>query len=376
MNQKPRIVVFIDWYVPAYKAGGPIRSVYNLVESLKEEFDFYVITSNIDIDGEKLSEIKGGEWLNQNGVNVLYLPPVDTTKKRIKREVKKIQPFKIYLNSLFSSRFTLLPLILFRKKHSIVVAPRGMLGKESLAIKSSKKKIFLSFAKSMNLYKNVIWHASSEIEKKEIQSVFGRSTEIKIANNLTLVTERFVPIKKEKDSLRMIMVGRVVPIKNVHFFLSELKKLSQTVAIEVAIVGPLEDELYYEECKQIIESFPSTIQVEFKGGLPPIEVAKLYQKYHLLVSTSLNENYGHSIAEALTHGRPILVSNNTPWKKLKELGIGVNLPLERGLFAKEIERFVEMGDKQFETMQTQAKAYALKHLKSKSEIQNSIHLFK
>lgn len=375
VKNKPKIVVFIDWYVPAYKAGGPIRSVYNLVETLKEVFDFYVITSTIDIDGEKLSPIKENEWEYKKGVHILYLSPEAITRKRIKKEVKKIQPFKIYLNSLFSTKFTLLPLQLFRDKYSIVVAPRGMLGKESLAIKASKKKVFLALAKALNLYTKVTWHVSSEIERGEVEAVFGKKTKIKIARNLTLVTDEFTSIPKKKGVLKMLMVGRVVPIKNVHFFLKELRQLAQEAKVEVVIVGPLEDELYYDECRQLIKGLSSNVKVEFKGGLPPIKVVELYKNYHLLVSTSLNENYGHSIAEALTHGRPILVSNNTPWKKLKELGIGANLPLEQGGFAKEIQRFVEMEEGEFETMQKKAKAYALEYLKSEEEIQKSVRLF-
>lgn len=375
MKNKPKIVVFIDWYVPAYKAGGPIRSVYNLVETLKKDFDFYVITSTVDIDGKKVSPIKENEWECKDGVNVLYLSPEAITRKRIKKEVKKIQPFKIYLNSLFSTKFTLLPLQLFRNKYSIVVAPRGMLGKESLAIKPSKKKVFLALAKALNLYTKVTWHVSSEIERGEVEAVFGKKTKIKTARNLTLVTDEFILIPKKKGVLKMIMVGRVVPIKNVHFFLKELGQLDNDAKIEVVIIGPLEDELYYDECRQQIKGLSSNIKVEFKGGLPPIEVVELYKSYHLLVSTSLNENYGHSIAEALTNGRPILVSNNTPWKNLKELGIGANLPLKKGSFSKEIQRFVEMEEKEFEIMQKNAKAYALECLKSEDEIQSSVRLF-
>ena len=38
-----KILVFIDWYKPAYKAGGPISSVYNLTELLGDEIQFYIV---------------------------------------------------------------------------------------------------------------------------------------------------------------------------------------------------------------------------------------------------------------------------------------------------------------------------------------------
>lgn len=376
MVNKQNIIIFIDWYVPAYKAGGPIRSVYNLVETLKDEFNFYIITTNIDIDGEVLSSIEDNKWIEQGSAQVLYLPLEEVTRKRLKKEVKLINPSKIYLNSLFSAKFTLLPLMLFRKKYEVVVAPRGMLGKESLAIKAAKKKLFLTLAKIRGLYNNVIWHASSNIESEEILNMFGRRVNVKIARNLTLVNDSFQPINKTVGTLKIIMVGRVVPIKNVHFFLNELKSISNIGSVDVAIVGPLEDDLYFEECTQLVNELPENIKVEFRGGIPPLKIAGLYNDYHVLVSSSLNENYGHSIAEALTFGRPIIVSNNTPWKKIKELGIGVNLDLKDGLFAKEFKRFVQMNNEEFLIMQKKAKAYALENLKDKEEINKSISLFK
>lgn len=375
MKERPKIVVFIDWYVPAYKAGGPIRSVYNLIESLYSVYDFYVITSTSDIDGVALKNIEKNRWTIQGKANVLYLSPEEQNKSRYKNEVNNISPLKVYLNSLFSSKFTLLPLVTFRNSYEIVVAPRGMLGIESLAIKSTKKKVFLTASKIFNLYKKVTWHASSEIEAEEVKSVFGLSTKIKIASNLSLVPKEFKLLNKPSGELSILMVGRVVPIKNIHFFLLELIHLSSESKVNVSIVGPTEDEVYYEQCLTIAKKLSKNIKVEFLGALPPLEVSKLYIQHHLLVSTSLNENYGHSIAEALTYGRPIIVSNNTPWKNLKKLGVGANLDLEVGLFSKAIQHFIDLDEITFNEFQKITRDYALKMLKNKKSIQDSITLF-
>ena len=45
---KKKILIFIDWYLPGYKAGGPIQSVANLVANLKEEFEFSIVTRDTD----------------------------------------------------------------------------------------------------------------------------------------------------------------------------------------------------------------------------------------------------------------------------------------------------------------------------------------
>jgi glycosyltransferase involved in cell wall biosynthesis len=376
VSNKSKIVVFIDWYVPAYKAGGPIRSVYNLIETIYTTYDFYVITSNSDIDGRPLEGVEPNTWVKQGKANVIYLTPEEQNSKRFKEEVQEIAPSRIYLNSLFSVKFTLLPLLAFKKVYEIVVAPRGMLGGESLAIKATKKKVFLAASKILRLYKKVTWHTSTSIEAGEVKNVFGEDAAIKIASNLALVPESFSFLNKEVGELSILMVGRVVPIKNIHFFLLALSELSKDAMVNVSIVGPNEDKEYYELCLTVLKELPDNIQVDFMGALKPVEVAKLYNRHHLLVSTSLNENYGHSIAEALTYGRPIIVSNNTPWKNLKELGVGANLDLEFGLFTTEIQRFVNLDNSEYVHYQKAAKQYALDKLKNIEEIQRSIDLFK
>lgn len=37
---KLRIFTFVGYYLPSYKAGGPIRTLANMVEGLRDEFEF------------------------------------------------------------------------------------------------------------------------------------------------------------------------------------------------------------------------------------------------------------------------------------------------------------------------------------------------
>ncbi|HKM53053.1 MAG TPA: hypothetical protein VJY33_06540 [Isosphaeraceae bacterium] len=39
VGKPPRILTLVDFYLPAYKAGGPLRSLSNLVERLSVEFE-------------------------------------------------------------------------------------------------------------------------------------------------------------------------------------------------------------------------------------------------------------------------------------------------------------------------------------------------
>ena len=69
-----KILVFIDWFSPAYKAGGPIVSVNNIIEHLSHKFKFYVVTSIYDIDEkEVVIKEKANTWLIKNKYSVIYL---------------------------------------------------------------------------------------------------------------------------------------------------------------------------------------------------------------------------------------------------------------------------------------------------------------
>ena len=46
--EKKKILVFIDWYLPGFRAGGPIRSCANLISHLSDEFDFNIVTTDTD----------------------------------------------------------------------------------------------------------------------------------------------------------------------------------------------------------------------------------------------------------------------------------------------------------------------------------------
>jgi len=45
-ENKRVILVFVSFYLPGYKAGGPVRSIANIVDHLNDEFYFRIVTSH------------------------------------------------------------------------------------------------------------------------------------------------------------------------------------------------------------------------------------------------------------------------------------------------------------------------------------------
>ena len=70
------------------------------------------------------------------------------------------------------------------------------------------------------------------------------------------------------------------------------------------------------------------VEVVFHGGMPPSELAPHFHAAHYLLSSTTQENFGHSIVEAWAHGCPVLISDRTPWRGLEAHNVGWDWPLD------------------------------------------------
>ena len=109
------------------------------------------------------------------------------------------------------------------------------------------------------------------------------------------------------------------------------------------VYGPIEDQSHWDICKGIIDKTPSNIQINYCGAVEPDNIAATFDCYDLFLFPTLGENYGHVIAESLTVGTPVLISDRTPWRNLQEDRMGWDLSLdnEEG-FIKTIETYSSM----------------------------------
>ena len=336
MNKKT-ILVFVDWYIPGYKAGGPIKSVYSMVSYLKNEFNFLIITSNTDFnDTEPYPHIQSNQWTKQEeGVSVFYASDQFLNKKNIRSLLASLEYDMVYLNSLFSMYFSLVPL-LFHKlgiiKMPLILAPRGMLGEGALKLKWKKKKIFLLFFKLIRSHKGITWHATSEQEKKECLKIFGTDILVHVVPNLQYNDQELLhtAIEKKRGELKLFFLSRISEKKNILFALKVLMRISLGPAQQLTfdIYGPIENEEYWQECLVLIKKLRSKgILIQYNGAVKRDQVASIIEKYHFLFLPTLNENYGHIIVESLFAGRPVIISDQTPWTNLDQHNVGWDINL-------------------------------------------------
>ncbi|HEY0679106.1 MAG TPA: glycosyltransferase family 4 protein [Chitinophagaceae bacterium] len=346
-STKRRVLVLVDWFEPGYKAGGPIRSVVNFIHHLKDELDIYVLTTDRDLN-EKVpyKGIETDKWIEYKpGVYVFYCSPRLLSFSAVIKIINWVNADFIYLNSMFSKFFTIYPLLakrLGKIRSEIVLAPRGMLKETALQFKNRKKKLFLKIFKSLGLNRNVRFHATDTNEFNDILRTFGRSDMYLVVDNLPGIHKPFVPLAdKLRGNVKLLFVGRFHPIKNPDYLLSVLKETKSNV--ELTIIATIEDEDYWHKCQVMIAHLPSNVKVIINGEMPHAEIEHHLLETHLFVLPTRGENFGHAIFEALMAGRPVLISDQTPWKDLAAKKAGWELPLaDKEQFLKAIEKVAAM----------------------------------
>lgn len=386
-----RILTFSAYYLPAYRAGGPIKTIANMVDQLGDEFDFRIITKDRDSGiSDPFPGIKTGVWQDVGKSKVCYLPPAQLKLAPFRNLMRTTPHDILYLNSFFSPVFTLYPLLLQRLRLvpvvPTVVAPRGEFSPGALGLKSAKKRQYLRLARALGLYSHVIWQASSEREKEEIIHGFGRRKDLadlaqRIRVAPDLVPKPAVPTAclehppKEPGVLRVVFLSRITAKKNLHYALDVLRGVRGTVQFD--IYGPtMRDEEYWEECQQVIATMPENIRVTYHGAVEPEQVPKVFASHDVFLFPTRGENFGHVILEALSAGCPMLLSDQTPWRGLEKEGVGWDLPLDQPeRFTSVLDRLVEMGADEHKLYREQARAYGAMRSQDTSVLDANRHLF-
>jgi len=368
MSSKRKILIFTLYFWPGYKAGGPIQSVYNLVSLIKNEFDVKIVCLNHDHnDGKSYSNVIKNQWNQFNFGSVFYLSMDHFSIYRIAKILYYETYDVLYLNNFFNIYFSLLPIFLNKimAKKRVVLAPRGELSNVAMTYKKFRKKIILSLLTSLNFLKTITFQMTSEFEAQEVRKLLP-SNVLYIAQNIVRKPEDFKSLRiKSVNSTKFMYLSRIHPKKNLHVFLNALK--TTLWSIELEIIGSISDQKYWLSCQEIIKNLPPNISIKYSGSIPHNEVVQRIKSANFYVLLSKNENFGHTVYEALSAGVPVIISDQLPWQDVKQKNAGwcINIEDEEDL-AKMIEACVLMDQTTYAMHQTSAYQYALDYYTKQS----------
>lgn len=326
--QRPVILTFVRHFLPGFKAGGPIRSISNMAESLHGSFDFRIFTSDRDYgDTKAYPGLRHNAWVDCGANDRFYADEGHRRLTAIAAMIRQVDPDIVYINSLFDWKFAITPLLLRRcgaipGRAAWVVAPRGECSRGAMALKRTKKKAFLRLAHLAGIHRGLVWQASSPHEVEDIHRELGvKASKIVVAPNLTEPVNDYVPRAGDASGrLSICFLSRITPKKNLAFALEALAKTKASV--DFHIYGPVEDEAYAAACRSYVAQCPRTLNVTWHGAVAHNQVRETLRKHDLFLFPTHGENFGHVIFESLAAGVPVLVSDQTPWRDLDQRGAG------------------------------------------------------
>lgn len=230
-----------------------------------------------------------------------------------------------------------------------------MLHPGALSQKNIKKKLFLSAWKLFDMHKKVSFHASDEEEKKHIEHFFGEEINILVAGNYPRKFKQHSLVKKN-GFIKLVSVGLISPMKN-HLMILEAFEHTPAI-IEYHRCGPVKDMVYWQKCLDQMKQLPVNVTVKYHGEVAPGLVEEMLHKGHVFILPSKSENFGHAFYEALSAGKPVITSDNTPWQNLEEKMAGINSGLNVNEIADAIVFFAAMPQEEYDKWSEGAEQYA------------------
>ena len=377
--RRPQVLVFIDWYLPGYKAGGPVRSVANIVDHLRDRVDLHIVAGDTDYTEEapypdvvpdRWTTLPGGEkvwYASRSGIN-------DTVWKQL---LEQKSWDAVYINGIYSRWFSVAPLRLSKRMGLLrVVAVRGMLASGAMRFGRLKKRLFLFAAGLLGFFRNVRFQATNAEEANDIRRWIASDADVRIVPNLPRRMSDIVHTVAEKHSggVKLISVARIAVEKNTLLAIEALQHVRGEVRFD--LYGPVYDEAYWDKCQQAIDRLPSHVKVLHHGPLPSDQVASVLAAHHALFMPSAGENFGHTMLEALLQGLPLLISDRTPWRGLETLGAGWDLPLDRPAgFTEAVQQLVDMDQGAYDRSSAAAFALGKRTLDDPEPVQRTLELF-
>ncbi|MEK9154613.1 MAG: glycosyltransferase [Patescibacteria group bacterium] len=320
-----KILHIVPTYLPAYRYGGPIKTVHELNKRLvKNGAEVIVYTTNID--GKGVLDVPLGKEVIIDGVKVYYFPitfrlwQYSYLLHRIL--AKNVKNFDlIHITSVFLSASTLGAYYAKKFNKPYIISPRGSLMREPLKRKSSfLKRVYIYLIEKKNLAGAAAIHFTVEIEKDEyLKNNFPFKKAIIIPNGLDAeeFEEKRIPLGffREKfnipfDKKNVLFLGRLSWKKGFDTLIPAFSKVIEKEPKTILTIAGGDDENYKKEIEKLIKKYNIKNQVIFTGMLLGDDKISAYQDSNVFVLPSYAENFGQAVVESMACGLAVVVTKN------------------------------------------------------------------
>ena len=300
--------------------GGAETLLVDLLPDLASEYDIILVTLNDVLDFEPAQIIcKERVCLHYKG-----LPDLLFVAKRLKKIIKKFQP-DLVRSQLYWS--TIIARLACPREIPLFFSVHATMNDDPIAI---HKRYFLNTLEKVTYRK---WQHMIGVTQAVIESfkIFHpRHGKTILLHNFVrdqFFHQHFQASYDGSRPLRLVSVGNIRLIKNIPYLVHAMSQLPQDkVSLDIYGDGPLRGEV-----ENLIEKY-SLPNVNLKGKRSDIHhVLSLYDAF---ISPSTVEGFGIAVAEAMTIGLPVIISDIPVYREIAgEKALYLNNKDHHSLFA-------------------------------------------
>ena len=343
-----RVLHVAPYFAPAFRYGGPPRSILGLCRSLAGagvDVEVFTTTAN---GPEPLPPAPEGT--TYEGVRVRYFPIA--WPKRYWRGAglgaslgrAMAGADLVHVHGLWNLTGWTATTRARAAGRPYVISPRGMLQPAAMRRHRVMKTAAYWAGERAHLQAAAFLHATSPLEEHRLAG-YGPPV-VFISNGVTPVAvsagaiERLrVRAKIDADDEVVMSLGRLHPIKRLDLLAEAFETIHRVrPRAKLVIAGP--DEGGYR--RRIEHLFaPVADATRWLGAVDSDTTWALFAASRTLVQCSDSESFGMSVAEALTAGLPAVVTDRSPWSQIGTIGCGYSVAHEPEAIAGAVLKILE-----------------------------------
>ena len=355
-----RVVHVTPYFAPAFRYGGPPRSVLGLCQGLQRagvHVEVLTTAANGPTDLAP-SPPEGSEY---QGVAVRYVPvafPRRFFGGRLRGPLAAAlsRADLCHIHGIWNVPEWTASRLARARGISYVVSPRGMLQPGALRHGRWRKRTAFRLFERATLARADLLHATSEAEATALQSLGLKVPVVVVPNGVDLAAASSAEpgfrsrLGIARDAFVIVFLGRIHPIKRLDLLAAAFATLREThSAAHLILAGPDER----GDLADIMSRL--TAHAGFVHALDSVteeEKWALLRDANVSVQCSDSESFGLAVVEAMAAGIPVVVTRTCPWPEIETRGCGFYVEQSAGAITSALRQLVmnriratEMGER-------------------------------